>query len=208
MSPTVPTKTVKTKEAKNFSKAEAEMVDVMGTFQHVISVIEKEIWPKTPTSLQREIGTRNTNNVTAALNMMKTSMSKSLQRTMSWMKRTTERITDVSCGNTAALVGVDQSVSLKLGTPKTVENAHNTADTKYSVYPVAQITVKCPTTDATAFEFDQSSEKETDFAFTRTRWTAPLQSSKQEHFDEISNKMTSWREHPQPAEQFGEKWFE
>ena len=24
--------------------------------------------------------------------------------------------------------------------------------------------------------------------------------SQQEHFDEISNKMTSWTEHPQPAE--------
>ena len=36
-------RTVKTKEAKNFSKSEAEMVDVMDTLQRVISIIEKEI---------------------------------------------------------------------------------------------------------------------------------------------------------------------
>ena len=55
-------------------------------------------------------------------------------------RRTTEQITDVSCGNTAALVGIDQFL-LKLGTLTKVENAHNTADTKYSVYPVAKIAV-------------------------------------------------------------------
>ena len=36
-------KTVKTQEAKNFSKSEAELVDVMDTLQHAISIIEKEI---------------------------------------------------------------------------------------------------------------------------------------------------------------------
>ena len=36
-------KTVKTKEAKVFSKSEAELVDVMDTFQHAISISEKEI---------------------------------------------------------------------------------------------------------------------------------------------------------------------
>ena len=54
------------------------------------------------------------------------------------MKRTTELITDVSRGNTAAVVGIEQF----LGTKTTVENAHKSADTKYSVYPVAKITVK------------------------------------------------------------------
>ena len=43
ISPTVSTKTVKTEEAKNFSKSEAEMLDVMVTLQHVISIIEKEV---------------------------------------------------------------------------------------------------------------------------------------------------------------------
>ena len=33
---------------------------------------------------------------------------KSFQRTVLMMRRVTEQITDVSCGNTAALVGIDQ----------------------------------------------------------------------------------------------------
>ena len=57
------------------------------------------------------------------------------------MRRTTEQITDVSCGNTAALVGIDQFLS-KLGTLTNVEDAHNIADTKYSVSPVAKIAVR------------------------------------------------------------------
>ena len=56
------------------------------------------------------------------------------------MRRTTEQITDVSCGNAAVLVGIDQFF-LKLGTLTTVEDVHNTADTKYSVSPVAKIAV-------------------------------------------------------------------
>ena len=36
-------KTAKTKGAKDFSKSEAEMVDVMDTLQHAIPIIEKEI---------------------------------------------------------------------------------------------------------------------------------------------------------------------
>ena len=68
------TKTVKTKEAKDYSKSEAEMVDVMDTLQHVISIIEKEM-ARNLTFLQKEIDTRNTNNATVALIMKKTSMS-------------------------------------------------------------------------------------------------------------------------------------
>ena len=67
-------KSAKTKEAKGFSKSGAELVDVMDTFQRTISVIEKEI-AKNPTFLQKEIDTRNTNNATVALIMVKTSMS-------------------------------------------------------------------------------------------------------------------------------------
>ena len=36
-------KTAKTKEAKDFNTSEAELVDVMDTFQHGISIIEKEM---------------------------------------------------------------------------------------------------------------------------------------------------------------------
>ena len=72
---TRPTKTAKTKEAKDFDKSEAEMVDVMDTLQRVISIIEKEM-AQNLTFLQKEFDTRNTNNVTAALIRMKTSMSR------------------------------------------------------------------------------------------------------------------------------------
>ena len=65
-------KPVKTKEAKDHSKSETEMVDVMDTLQRTISIIEMEI-AKNHTFVQKEIGTRNTNFVTAALIMMKTS---------------------------------------------------------------------------------------------------------------------------------------
>ena len=71
----VSTKTVKTKEAKNFSKSEDEMVDVMDTLQRAISIIKKET-PKNPTFLQKELDTRNTNNVMAALIGRKTSRSR------------------------------------------------------------------------------------------------------------------------------------
>ena len=66
--------TAKTKEAKDFSKSEAILVDVMDTCQHAISTIEKEM-AKNLTFLQKEIGTGNTNNVMAAFIINKTSMS-------------------------------------------------------------------------------------------------------------------------------------
>ena len=60
--------TVKTRAAKDFSKSETEMVDVMDTLQHAIS-IAKDL-AKNFTSLQKEIYARNTNYVMAALIMM------------------------------------------------------------------------------------------------------------------------------------------
>ena len=51
--------------------------------------------------------------------------AKSIQRAMSMMGCATEQITDVPCGNTVALVGMDQ-FPLKSGTPTTVEDAHTT----------------------------------------------------------------------------------
>merc|ERR1712000_104273 len=53
----------------------------------------------------------------------------------------TEQISDVPCGNTVALVGVDQYI-LKSGTLTTLENAHNIAAMKYSVSPVVKVAVK------------------------------------------------------------------
>jgi len=66
---------------------------------------------------------------------------KSVQRTVLMMGRTTEQIADVPCGNTVALVGVDQYL-LKSGTITTLESAHNIADMKYSVSPVVKVAVR------------------------------------------------------------------
>ena len=84
---------------------------------------------------------------------------KSLQRTVLMMRRTTEQIIDVSCGNTAALVGIDLSV-FKLGTLTTVEDVHNTADTKYGVSPVVKNAV-IPKDRRGSIQLDQSTVKET-----------------------------------------------
>ena len=51
------------------------MVDVMDTLERAISNVEKEM-AKNLTFLQKEIDTRNTNNVMAALIIRKTSMSR------------------------------------------------------------------------------------------------------------------------------------
>merc|ERR1719316_1823185 len=49
---------------------------------------------------------------------------KNIQRTVLMMGRTTEQIQDVPCGNTVALVGIDQYI-LKSGTITDIEDAHN-----------------------------------------------------------------------------------
>merc|ERR1712051_130004 len=66
---------------------------------------------------------------------------KNIQRTVLMMGRTTEQIADVPCGNTVALVGIDQYI-LKSGTITTLDTAHNIADMKYSVSPVVKVAVK------------------------------------------------------------------
>jgi len=66
---------------------------------------------------------------------------KNIQRTVLMMGRTTEQIPDVPCGNTVALVGVDQYI-LKSGTLTTLDTAYNIADMKYSVSPVVKVAVK------------------------------------------------------------------
>merc|ERR1712228_1046930 len=66
---------------------------------------------------------------------------KNIQRTVLMMGRTTEQIADVPCGNTVALVGIDQYI-LKSGTLTTLDTAHNIADMKYSVSPVVKVAVK------------------------------------------------------------------
>ena len=101
-------KTAKIKEAKDCNKSEAELVDVMDTFQHGISIIEKEM-AKKPKFMQKGIDTRNTNNATVAPITKEDLNVNGFQQTVSMMRRTTEQITDVSRGNTAALlVGIEQ----------------------------------------------------------------------------------------------------
>merc|ERR1712117_104123 len=67
--------------------------------------------------------------------------TKNIQRTVLMMGRTVEQIQDVPCGNTVALVGIDQFL-LKSGTLTTLDTAHNIADMKYSVSPVVKVAVK------------------------------------------------------------------
>ena len=62
------------KGAKEFSKSEAELVDVMDTFQRATSIIEKEM-AKNLAFLQKEIDTGKTNSIRTALIRMKTSRS-------------------------------------------------------------------------------------------------------------------------------------
>ena len=103
----------------------------MDTLQRVISIIEKEK-AKNLTLLQKELDTRNTNNAMVALVTKEDFNVNSLQQTVSMMRRTTEQI---------ARSRWDRTVPLELGTLTTVGDAHDTADTKYSVYPVAKIAV-------------------------------------------------------------------
>lgn len=65
---------------------------------------------------------------------------KNIQRTVLMMGRFVEKIQDVPCGNTVALVGVDQYI-LKSGTITTFDGAYNIADMKYSVSPVVRVAV-------------------------------------------------------------------
>merc|ERR1719421_970584 len=66
---------------------------------------------------------------------------KNIQRTVLMMGRTVEQIADVPCGNTVALVGVDQFI-LKSGTLTDIDTAHNITAMKYSVSPVVKVAVK------------------------------------------------------------------
>merc|ERR1711862_221690 len=66
---------------------------------------------------------------------------KNIQRTVLMMGRSTEQIADVPCGNTVALVGVDQYI-LKSGTITDIDDAYNIKAMKYSVSPVVKVAVK------------------------------------------------------------------
>ncbi|KAF9586971.1 hypothetical protein IFM89_039843 [Coptis chinensis] len=70
--------------------------------------------------------------------------TKSVQRTVIWMGKKQESVEDVPCGNTVALVGLDQFItkSATLTNEKEVE-AHPICAMKFSVSPVVRAAVQC-----------------------------------------------------------------
>jgi elongation factor 2 len=66
---------------------------------------------------------------------------KSIQRVVIMMGRKTEPVDSVPCGNTCALVGVDQFIS-KTGTITTEESSHPLVSMKFSVAPVVRVAVQ------------------------------------------------------------------
>jgi elongation factor 2 len=66
---------------------------------------------------------------------------KNIQRTVIMMGGKVEAVPDIPCGNTCALVGVDQYL-IKQGTIATAEDAHCIRVMKYSVSPVVRVAVE------------------------------------------------------------------
>jgi len=66
---------------------------------------------------------------------------KSVQRTVIMMGGKVEAVPDIPCGNTCALIGVDQYL-MKQGTLSDHEDAHNIRVMKYSVSPVVRVAVE------------------------------------------------------------------
>merc|ERR1712166_1647638 len=64
-----------------------------------------------------------------------------IQRTVLMMGGKAEAVPDVPCGNTVALVGIDQYL-LKQGTITDCDQAHNIRVMKYSVSPVVRVAVE------------------------------------------------------------------
>ena len=69
---------------------------------------------------------------------------KSVQRTVIWMGKQQETVEDVPCGNTVALVGLDQFITKNatLTNEKEVD-AHPIKAMKFSVSPVVRVAVQC-----------------------------------------------------------------
>jgi elongation factor 2 len=65
---------------------------------------------------------------------------KAIQRTVIMMGSKVEAVSEVPCGNTVGLVGIDKYL-MKNGTISDFENAHNIKAMKYSVSPVVRVAV-------------------------------------------------------------------
>ena len=152
----------------------------MDTIQHMISIIEKEM-ANNITFLQRAVDTRNKNNATEALVTREASISIAFRHSVNDEAYTTEQITDVSCGNTAALVETWHS--------DYSWNAHNTADTKYSVYHVAKVAVTSKDRRNNIRHWSIYRERNR-FAFAWTRRIATLRAASKKFY---TRSWTRWR---------------
>ncbi|PWA54934.1 ribosomal protein S5/Elongation factor G/III/V family protein [Artemisia annua] len=71
---------------------------------------------------------------------------KSVQRTVIWMGKKQETVEDVPCGNTVALVGLDQFITKNATLTNEKEtDAHPIRAMKFSVSPVVRVAVQCKT---------------------------------------------------------------
>ncbi|EFJ20382.1 hypothetical protein SELMODRAFT_418246 [Selaginella moellendorffii] len=69
---------------------------------------------------------------------------KSVQRTVIWMGKKQESVEDVPCGNTVAMVGLDQFITKNATlTNDTESDAHPIRAMKFSVSPVVRVAVQC-----------------------------------------------------------------
>lgn len=66
---------------------------------------------------------------------------KNIQSTVIMMGASVEQVSEVPCGNTVGLVGIDKYL-VKSGTISTYKEAHNIRPMKYSVAPVVRVAVK------------------------------------------------------------------
>lgn len=69
-------------------------------------------------------------------------LNKSIQRTVIMMGRKIEPVDSVPCGNTCALVGVDQFIS-KTGTVTSEDSTYPLKSMRFSVSPVVRVAVEC-----------------------------------------------------------------
>ncbi|KAI3832426.1 hypothetical protein MKX03_020660 [Papaver bracteatum] len=70
--------------------------------------------------------------------------TKSVQRTLIWMGKKQESVEDVPCGNTVALLGLDQFITKYATLTNEKEgNAHPIRAMKFSVAPVVRVAVQC-----------------------------------------------------------------
>ena len=141
MSPTVSTKTVKNqKGAKEFIKSEVELVDVCHRHIPVRDFNHREGDSQEPCIVAEGNRHREHEQHQDSSHQKEDLEVNCFQRKdLMMMKRTSEQITDLSRGNTAVIVGIEQFLS-QLGPLKTVTDVHNSTEDVRHV--VAKITVK------------------------------------------------------------------